>query len=209
MTENTYALTCLSMRTTIERMKAPAFEDRIIRAEELAHRARVYFDLWEALTLDTAVAPYEVALDRFDDAWRFTRAAYEAAFLIRISNLFKRHKSTENFPSLIADARKAKVIDQTIEKQCGIMLDGLGDLPSRVNIVRDNAMAHQNRTLQQHEAFGQAKLSLDILRNYSDVSIVIGATLMSAIGLEPRMSYTRPSITLQKLLATLCKADSN
>ena len=181
-------------------MNSPSIQERVCRIEELAHRARIFLDLWVALQLDTALAPYDKALDEFDDFWRFTRTAHESTFLIRITNLFTRDKRTENFKSLIPDALKAGAISKTVAAACQAKIQALGDLPERVAIVRNNAMAHQHRTLKQNEAFTKAQISLNLMTQYSDAAIDIAVMLKKGIGLEPVMVETKPARTLGELL---------
>ncbi len=174
--------------------------DRIVRIEELSHRARIFLDLWKGVTLDTAVEPFENAFDEFDDFWRFSRAAYETMCLIRISNLFAEHKETENFYSLVRAARKAGAITTPVADACTAKLDQLSSLAKRVKRVRDKAMAHQNRVLAQAEVFGEAKLSLNSLTELSDGALELAGMLIDEVGLQRRAIFTRPSTSLRELL---------
>lgn len=181
-------------------MKAPIIQERIHRAEELAIRARLALDAWKALKLDTAIEPFPRAMREFDDFWRFAGSAFEAEFFIRIANLFTAHKRTENFFSLIADAQKSGVISNQVAKQCRDKIDKLGDLPQRVASIRNSAKAHQHRSLKQNELFGRAKLSLNLLTQYSDTALEIAAMLKEGAGDEPWIIHSDPSVTVKELL---------
>lgn len=181
-------------------MKSPPIIERIIKIEDLTLRARIFLDLWTALHLDTALEPYDVALDRFDDFWRFTRTAHQATFLIRITNLFRKDRRTENFPSLIEDARQVGEITNELADECEAKIAGLGDLPVRVAIIRDSALAHQHRSLKQNQAFSKANISLDLMKRYSDVSFELVAMLKRSKGLEPIQIFTEPAVVLKELL---------
>ena len=184
-------------------MKAPTIQERILRVEELSHRARISLDLWIALNLDTAIAPYDKALDKFDDFWRFTRSAHESEFLIRITNLFIQDKRTANFVSVIADAKKSGAITSSVAAACSIKIAELGDIPERVALVRNKAMAHQHKLLKQNEAFNEAQITLKQMTKYSNVALEISAILKKAIGLEPIVVETQPAKTLKELLQYL------
>ena len=178
-------------------------QDRIFRIEELAQRARINLDLWTALQLDTALAGFDEALDEFDDFWRFTRSAHQSMFFIRITNLFVRDKRTENFPCLIDDARKADCITIEEEKSCFLKIDELGDLPKRVAVIRNNAIAHQHRTLKQNETFTKANISLNLMHDYSDTALEVAAMLRNAVGGKPVPVDVKPAKTLKDLLKYL------
>lgn len=173
---------------------------RIDRVEELAHRARIFLELWTALNLDTALAPFDKALDEFDDFWRFTRTAHESVFLIRITNLFTRDKRTANFISVIADAEKEGAIGKELAAACRTRIAALGDLPARVAQVRNNAMAHQHRSLKQNEVFTKAQISLNLMKQYSDTAVEVASMLKRGIGGEPIVVQTDPAATLRDLL---------
>ena len=181
-------------------MKAHSIAERIDRVEELAHRARIFLELWTALNLDTALAPFDEALDEFDDFWRFTRTAHESAFLIRITNLFIRDKRTANFRSVIADAKKAGAITPVLAAACCAKIDALGDLPDRVALIRNNAMAHQHRSLKQNEVFTKAQISLNLMKQYSDTAVEVATMLKRGVGGEPMAVETDPAATLRELL---------
>lgn len=181
-------------------MKAQSIAERIERVEELAHRARIFLDLWTALQLDTALEGFDQALDEFDDFWRFTRTAHETAFLIRITNLFVQDKRTANFISLIADAKKAGAISPAVAAGCRAKIDELGDLPSRVAKIRNTAMAHQHRSVKQNEVFSDAKISLNLMKQYSDTAVEVASMLKRGIGGEPIVVETDPGATLRELL---------
>jgi hypothetical protein len=181
-------------------MKAHSIAERINRVEELAHRARIFLELWTAMHLDTALEGFDMALDEFDDFWRFTMTAQETAFLIRITNLFVRDKRTANFISVIADAERDGAISAQLAAACRLKIDTLGDLPARVAIVRNNAMAHQHRTLKQNEAFSKAQISLELMKQYSDTAVELASMLKRGIGGEPMVVETNPAATLRELL---------
>ena len=86
-------------------MKALTISERVLRLEQLSLRARVSLDLWIALNLDTARDPFPNALSTYEDFWRFARSDHEDIFFIRITNLFTQDKRTENYKSLITDAK--------------------------------------------------------------------------------------------------------
>lgn len=181
-------------------MKAQSITERIERVEELAHRARIFLELWTALHLDTALAPFDEALEEFDDFWRFTRTAHESVFLIRITNLFVRDKRTANFKTVIADAESAGAITPALAAECRAKIDALGDLPARVAHIRNNAMAHQHRSLKQNEVFTTAKVSLNLMKQYSDCAIEVATMLKRGIGGDPIVVETNPAANLRELL---------
>lgn len=178
-----------------------SIDRRVRRIEELSFRARIFLNLWVGLHLDTALAPYDRSLDEFDDFWRFSRTAYQSTFLIRITNLFHRHKQTENFPSLIWDARKLGAISRTVADACSVSLESLNDPAKRVKLIRDRAMAHQHRVLAQNEVFSEAQISLNLMTELSDGAIDLAGMLVDGCGLQPHVFQTDPSDSLRKLLS--------
>jgi hypothetical protein len=182
---------------------AASVEDRIIRAEELAHRARVFLDIWVAMTLDTAVEPFTDVLDEYDEFFRFTRVAHEATFISRITNLLQPHKSAENLPALINDASRREVITADVVHRCRAALVECDPMFRKVKLIRDNAMAHQHRYRQQTEIYIEAQVTLDGMVELSDQVILVTGDLMEAIGLRRRIVLTNPVAALERMLSML------
>ena len=112
-----------------------------------------------------------------------------------------------NFPSgaraVIADAKKSGAITSSVAAACSIKIAELGDIPERVALVRNKAMAHQHKLLKQNEAFNEAQITLKQMTKYSNVALEISAILKKAIGLEPIVVETQPAKTLKELLQYL------
>lgn len=178
-------------------------KDRIERAEELAHRARVHLDLWVALTLKSAVDPFIDELDKYDDFFRFTQAAHEAVFINRITSLLQPDKSAENIPGLIKDASRQKVISPEVAHECRSAVAAANPMFRKVKLIRDNAMAHQHRYRKQPDVYIEAQVSLDGMVGLSDQVVAITGSLMQAIGRSPRVVYTNPVGSLERMLTAL------
>lgn len=186
-------------------MKALKISDRVLRLEQLALRARVSLDLWIGLHLDTAREPFNNALDSFEDYWRFARSDHEDVFIIRITNLFTQDKRTENFQSLLAAAKKSGEISKDVLVACNAKILALGDLPQRVALIRNMSSAHQHRSIKRNELFSQAKISLNLMTQYSDTALELSSMLLRGIGYEPisQSNIIKPADTLAELLDIL------
>ena len=178
-------------------------KDRIERAEELAHRARVHLDLWVALTLKSAVDPFIDELDQYDDFFRFTQAAHEAVFINRITSLLQPDKSAENIPGLINDASRQKIISPEVTHECRSAVAAANPMFRKVKLIRDNAMAHQHRYRKQPDVYIEAQVSLDGMVGLSDQVVAITGALMEAIGRRPRVVYSNPVGSLERMLSAL------
>ena len=186
-------------------MKALKISDRVLRLEQLALRARVSLDLWIGLHLDTAREPFINALDTYEDYWRFARSDHEDIFIIRITNLFTQDKRTENFRSLIAAAKKSGEIAKDVVGACNVKIVALGDLPQRVALIRNMSAAHQHRSIKRNELFSRAKISLNLMTQYSDTALELSSMLLRDIGHEPisQSNIIKPADTLAELLNIL------
>jgi len=181
-------------------------KDRIERAEELAHRARVHLDLWVALTLKSAVDPFIDELDEYDDFFRFTQAAHESVFINRITSLLQPDKAAENIPGLINDASRQKIITPGVTHECRSAVAAANPMFRKVKLIRDNAMAHQHRYRKQPDVYIEAQVSLDGMIDLSDRVLSITGSLMRAIGRDPRVVYTNPVGSLERMLTALRQA---
>jgi len=178
-------------------------KDRIERAEELAHRARVHLDLWVALTLKSAVDPFIDELDEYDDFFRFTQAAHESVFINRITSLLQPDKSAENIPGLIKDASRQTVINPEVAHECRSALAIINPMFRKVKLIRDNAMAHQHRYRKQPDIYIEAQVTLNGMVDLSDQVLSITGVMMQAIGRSPRTVYSNPVGSLERMLTAL------
>ncbi len=181
-------------------------KDRIERAEELAHRARVHLDLWVALTLKSAVDPFIDELDEYDDFFRFTQAAHESVFINRITSLLQPDKEAENIPGLINDASRQKIITPGVTHECRSAVAAANPMFRKVKLIRDNAMAYQHRYRKQPDVYIEAQVSLDGMIDLSDRVLSITGSLMRTIGRDPRVVYTNPVGSLERMLTALRQA---
>ena len=186
-------------------MKALTISERVLRLEQLSLRARVSLDLWIALNLDTARDPFPNAFSTYEDFWRFARSDHEDIFFIRITNLFTQDKRTENFKSLITDAKKSGEISKDVLVACTAKIADLHDLPQRVALIRNMSSAHQHRSIKRNEIFSKAKISLNLMTLYSDTALEVSSMLLRGIGHEPISvsNIVKPADTLADILKFL------
>ena len=186
-------------------MKALTISERVLRLEQLSLRARVSLDLWIALNLDTARDPFPNALSTYEDFWRFARSDHEHIFFIRITNLFTQDKRTENYKSLITDAKKSGEISKDVLVACTAKIADLHDLPQRVALIRNMSSAHQHRSIKRNEIFSKAKISLNLMTLYSDTALEVSSMLLRGIGHEPISvsNIVKPADTLADILKFL------
>jgi hypothetical protein len=179
---------------------------RVSRLAELAVRARIHLDIFTFLMSAEKLHEFEDVLAPAWEFFRFDRVVHEWAFYVRIINLLVEKKDTENLPRMLKVAERYAGLNQAIEcARAGLSsIEGTRDA---VKMIRDNAVAHQNRLLSQPQIYKKASeyspVSLPALQQLSDVSLDAANILCTAWGLPPKKFEEEPCKQLVSMLNTL------
>jgi hypothetical protein len=190
-------------------MKRKSLDERLLRAADLAVRARVPLDLFDFLTRQSNIDAYEDVLIPHWDFFRFDRTAQEASFFLRINNLFTRRSDTDNLPRLLDELIALGAVDDNQAVQLQAMLQRVDSARKGVWSVRNKAIAHQDDTLSSPEVYAAAQLTLDHLKDLSDTALTVANALCSARGIGTRVFFTHPVESLKKLLQGLRSETTN
>ena len=184
--------------------KAKSLDDRIHRASWLAARARVNLDLFAFLMWQSNLDKFEDVLTERWSLFEVIRTANEHEFLTRIANLFTRRGDTDNFFSLVDEAKCVGAIGAatcaTIKSQTDI---ARSTFEAAAKTIRDKVVSHQDDTYTKPEIYKQVKPTLPMFVELSDHSLAIANALCSARGLQPQAVFTVPTAQLEQLLVEL------
>lgn len=156
-------------------------------------RARIHLDIFTFLMNQENLDQFEEILLPYWDFFRFDRVAHEWAFYIRITNLLVCKDDTDNLPELLKELEQDPTLNLALLAEARSILKRISPTKEAIRKVRNKAVAHQDDTLSQPQAYVEANaiapLSLPTLTDLSDASLEIVNRLCTALNLPSRQFY--------------------
>ena len=179
----------------------PAIKLQIEKAVDLVVRARVFLDAWHLSKGIDGRSKHQDFWDEYWEFWRFNEHALLFSHIVHMAALFENNSKTICFNRLRAELAKCptKFDLAGIDK----LLSGCSVTAKGVAILRNNAFAHRSSKMSYDEAFKQANLTADKLRELSDSALQIANAMLRLVGAAERDFATLPLQHLEKLASSL------
>jgi hypothetical protein len=158
----------------------PPLNDRLERAAHLVVRSRIFFDIWFYFEgKDTGPAIIDT-MRRFWAFFQYDPEAHFVSFVIYIAALFDKRRNTISLPHLVKDARQSIRNADVVEVDA--LLAQANPLATKVTILRNEVFAHRSATISYDDAFKEADVTPDQLRDLTELALKIVNRLLRARG---------------------------
>ena len=181
-------------------------DERLDTAGDLVARARIFYDIWRFYEGAETRPANLGAMNQYSEFFKFDTHAHFLSFIVYIAALLEARGDTINFPALIGEFERTKLIAPEIIAEARTILAQVEPLRLKVIILRSNLFAHRSASLSYAEAFAKAKLTPNQLRDLTDLALRLANRLLVERGLQEQF-FHEPSLEhakamLQKLGAT-------
>ena len=183
-------------------MQNLTFEARLLAASRMARNAHVQFSLWSGLSSVDAHKAHRTVLNTYWEHLRFTKQAHLVAALVELHSLYKKHKRTINMPDLLLDMRRSGLDVSKPQR----MLDKVSDKIEKVEILRNNALAHRTKSKEYNDVFISADITPTEIRHLIDVGVESVSLALLIIGKHVPIISEEPANSLDEMLTHLGRA---
>jgi HEPN superfamily AbiU2-like protein len=180
--------------------------DRLERAAQLVVRSRIFFDIWFFLDQAETRSDTVDVIDTFYEFFRFDVHAHFVAFTIHMAALFETRTDTINLRSLFNEMKAENSVSSTDAAEINVLFSQATDAAKKVATLRNKLFAHRSATDSYEDAFNEANVTADELRDLSDVALRIVSRLLRANGLYAQCFNHLPVQDAEAILNALKKS---
>jgi uncharacterized protein (DUF4415 family) len=188
-------------------------DDRIDRAVQLVLRARIFFELWFYFEGRQTRPTILNTMREYNEFFRFMPHAHQVAFFVTIATLFDKRTDTISLRRLAQELRRKDQLSQQTQAEVDELLREAEPLVSKIILLRHKAFAHRSAYTSYDDAFKEAKVTPNQMRNLTEVALQIANKLAEARGMYigffnelPQQDAARMMRTLMKLVGRISAA---
>ncbi len=168
---------------------------RIEIAGQLAVRSRAYFDTFDFYQDRKQYGQH------FEGQWKkhywffkYEMHVYRLSFILKAAALFKSTPqwATVNFPDIVREL--SPKLDPGVLKSLQADLGLAKPTATKLDIIRNNALAHRSADLDFDEAFKKAKVTRAELRSLTDISLRLANTLAAEVNVPSVAFHTQETL---------------
>jgi len=170
--------------------------------EQVARRARVYFDLWWICEGYETRSKNLQAMNRYPEFFRFDSHAHEMTYIMYLCQIFENNSKTLNITNVIKQAKAQKLSEGQITNAEQALCEAK-PIYKKLLIIRHNLFAHRNISLSYKSAFEKANITPNEIRNLTELGLKAVNSLLVALGQNKRVFSELPGKDLSKLLENI------
>ncbi|TQF33958.1 hypothetical protein UNPA324_33880 [Bradyrhizobium sp. UNPA324] len=141
----------------------------------------------------------------YNEFFRFTPHAYFISFSVYIAGVFENRRDTINFRALIRDMIVTGDLQSSQELMIEALMAKAKSSADKVTILRHNAFAHRTSRMSYDDVFRLAKVSLNELRELTDLALDLFNALATVRGQNEQHFTTLPIEDAEDMMRALAK----
>jgi hypothetical protein len=162
-----------------------------------------FFDIWWLYNGANTRPDIMATMNQYSEFFRFDDHAHFVSFIVHIAALFDNRRDTISLPRLVREAQSSTRIPATTVDCARPMLTRALSLSGKVAILRHNLFAHRSASLSYGDAFRQASVTVDELRELTETAMDLVNQLLVALGEPEQLHHTFPRDDAVRLLDAL------